>query len=152
VAAASLAVAALLSLPAFLYVRGADAPAELRFRIPMQLSAQAVSLNVAGVAAGALFNPLSIALLPDCPSIVFAARNAAAEPFSLYLRPSGNLAPQKLPDTEEASQVFWSADNRSIGFVAGGRLRRMRISGGTVEDVAPAPGFTGGTWNAKGVI
>jgi len=153
---ALLAVAVLLLagllVPAWLYLRGGKAPSELRFRVPMQLSAQADVLNIAGVASGGLFRPASFAVSPDGRTIAFVARRATGDPWFIFVRPVGGVVPQELAGTEDASQPFWSSDGRSIGFVAGTRLKKVEASGGPPQELCNAPDFVGGTWNSKGVI
>jgi Tol biopolymer transport system component len=152
-AAAVLLLAIGVSVPAFWYLRGEAAPAELRYRMPMQLTAAPGPIVVGGVAAGALFGLSSFALSPDGSALAFIARANAPEPFSLYVRPLGALAPQQLTATDEgAAQAFWSPDGRSIGFVSGGRLRKIAASGGPPQDLCPVDDFSGGAWNQDGVI
>src|SRR5262249_57722653 len=48
---------------------------------------------------------------------------------------------------------FWSPDGRSVGFFAGGKLKRIDIDGGSPKVLANAPApFSSGTWNANGII
>ena len=58
----------------------------------------------------------------------------------------------KLAGTDDAAQPFWSPDSRYIGFVAGGRLKRVSVSGGAPKDLGEAQGFSGGTWSREGTI
>ena len=53
---------------------------------------------------------------------------------------------------EGATYPFWSPDSRSIGFFAGGALKRLDLGGGAPQTLAPAIAGRGGTWNADGVI
>lgn len=134
-AAAALLTAIGVSAPAIWYLRGAAAPAELRYRVPIHVTAEPAPVGITAVAAGAQFGLSSFAVSPDGGSLAFIARANAADPFSLYVRPLGVLAPQQLTTTDEgAAQPFWSADGRSIAFVSGGRLRTIVASGG------PPPG------------
>lgn len=152
-AAAALLTAIGVSTPAIWYLRGEAAPAELRYRFPIQLTAQAAPVVVAGVAAGALFGLSSFAVSPDGASLAFTARPNASDPFTLYVRPIGALVPQALTTTDEgAAQAFWSADGASIAFVSGGRLRKIAASGGPPQDLCPVADFYGGAWNDQGVI
>ena len=152
-AAAALLVAIGVSVPAVWYLRGQAAPAELRYRMPIQLTAAPAPATVGGVAAGALFGLSSFALSPDGNALAFIARATGPEPFSLYVRPLGALAPQQLTATDEgAANTFWSADGRSIGFVSGGRLRKIAASGGPPQDLCAVDDFYGGAWNQDGVI
>lgn len=152
-AAVALLMAIGVSVPAIWHLRGEDAAFELRYRMPMQLTAEPAPTNVGGVAAGVLFGLSSFALSPDGGSLAFMARATAPEPFSLYVRPLGALAAQALTVTDEgAAQPFWSADGRSIGFVSGGRLRKIAASGGPPQDLCAVDDFFGGAWNQDGTI
>jgi Tol biopolymer transport system component len=62
------------------------------------------------------------------------------------------LDARELEDTDGARQPFWSPDSRSIGFFAGGDLRRVDVSGGTVSTLAPAPEPRGGAWTTDDTI
>ncbi len=57
-----------------------------------------------------------------------------------------------LSGTEAASSPFWSADDRSIGFFARGKLKTIEAAGGPVVTICDAPGSRGGTWNQSGII
>jgi Tol biopolymer transport system component len=69
----------------------------------------------------------------------------------LWLRSLSTTAAQPLAGTEGGSYPFWSPDGRSIGFFAGGALKRLDL-GGAPQTLAPATNGGGGTWNADGVI
>jgi Tol biopolymer transport system component len=62
------------------------------------------------------------------------------------------VASRRLAGTDDAEQLFWSPDSRYVGFVAGGKLKKVEAVGGPPQDVADAKGFTGGTWNRDGII
>jgi Tol biopolymer transport system component len=152
-AAAAMLIAIGVSVPAIAYWRGDAAPAELRYRMPMQLTAAPAPISVAGVGNGALFGFSSFAVSPDGTAVTFIARTVVADPFSLYVRPLGALVPQVLTGTDEgAAQPFWSADGRSIAYVSGGRLRKIAASGGPPQDLCAVEDFSGGAWNRDGVI
>jgi Tol biopolymer transport system component/tRNA A-37 threonylcarbamoyl transferase component Bud32 len=139
VAIAALAVGLLLTTamatPAYLYLRGSAPPEEFRFRVP------AVGLN-----------PADIAISPDGESIAMVARPGTSEPSSIYVRPVASVTFQKLAGTDDASQPFWSPDSRSIGFVAGGRLKKVEAAGTPPQDITAVTGFFGGTWSKDGTI
>jgi Tol biopolymer transport system component len=88
------------------------------------------------------------ALSPDGQSLVYT--NAAR----LWLRPLSAEAASPLTGTEGATAPFWSPDNRSIGFFADGKLKRLDVSGGSVQTVQDFPGATnvGASWNADNLI
>ena len=96
------------------------------------------------------------ALSPDGRALVFQA--TADGKTQLWLRPMDSETATPLAGTENVavengSVPFWSPDSRSVGFFAGGQLKRIDIAGGLVQALAEAPMNTrGGAWNAEGTI
>ena len=84
-------------------------------------------------------------------TLVFVATNSEGRDL-LWVRPLDALEAQSIAGTEGASSPFWSADDRSIGFFAGGKLRTIDAVGGPVVTICDAPGPRGGTWNQNGII
>ena len=102
------------------------------------------------IATPQTFAPGSFAISPDGRSIVFVAQKDSAG--VLWLRTMDAASARPLPGTENANLPFWSPDSRSIGFGAGGQLKRIDVAGGLPQVIAPAPIFRGGAWNKKGDI
>jgi eukaryotic-like serine/threonine-protein kinase len=98
----------------------------------------------------ATVQPSSFALSPDGRQIVFVASDDKAS--HLWLRSLSTTTAQTLAGTEGASYPFWSPDSKSVGFFAGGALKRLDLGGGAPQTLAPAINGSGGTWNADGVI
>jgi Tol biopolymer transport system component len=94
--------------------------------------------------------PMEFALSPNGRHIVFAA--AGDGPQRLWLRALDSTEAQPMAGTEGADYSFWSPESRSIGFFAGGKLKRVDIAGGPPQVIADAPLGRGGTWNADGTI
>ena len=88
---------------------------------------------------------------PDGKSIAFVAVDSSGQ-SRLYLRALDAVAAEALPDTEGATQPFWSPDSTALGFFAGARLRTIAVRGGRARTLAAAPVPRGGTWNADGLI
>src|SRR5439155_24385515 len=59
---------------------------------------------------------------------------------------------QPLPGTEEGQYPFWSPDSRYIGFFAQGKLKKIAVTGGPVQNLCDAADGRGGAWNREGVI
>jgi serine/threonine protein kinase len=95
-------------------------------------------------------NDRSLALSPDGLKIVFAARSEGQSRLSLRALDSPEARP--LPGTERATSPFWSPDNRSIGFFADSRLKRIDIAEGSVRTLASTPAPGGGDWGKGGTI
>jgi serine/threonine protein kinase len=91
-----------------------------------------------------------ISLSPDGKHVVVTD---PGQRYRLWLRSLDQLDGQSLPGTEGASSPFWSPDSRYIGFVAGGKLKKMDLFGTPPQTISDAPiGSGGGTWNSDGVI
>ena len=95
-------------------------------------------------------DPTSFALSPDGRQIVFEASNESGS--SLWLRSLAATTAQPLGGTDGARYPFWAYDSRSIGFFAGGALKRLDLGGGVPQTLAPAQFGRGGMWNADGGI
>ena len=134
--AMAVVVAAALAVPTLRHLREAPPPPppETRTEIGTPTTAR----------------PGMFALSPDGRQIVFVASGDGAS--RLWLRPLGATTAQALAGTEGATWPFWSPDGRSVGFFAGGALKRLDLGGGAPQTLAPATNGSGGTWNAEGII
>jgi len=84
-------------------------------------------------------------------TLAFVATNSEGRDL-VWVRPLDASEAQSLAGTDGASFPFWSADDRSIGFFAGGKLKSVGAAGGPVLTICDAPGPRGGTWNHSGDI
>ena len=91
------------------------------------------------------------AISADGRTLAFIAANAKGETL-LHIRPLDSLEARALPGTENAGRPFWSPDSKSLGFVGGGKLKRVEVMGGSPVVLCDAPLGRGGTWNEDGVI
>ena len=87
---------------------------------------------------------------PDGRHVVYIASLEGRS--QLWLRRLSAGAAQALHGTDSAFHPFWSPDSRFIGYFAGGKLRKIDISGGPPQTICDAPNGRGGTWNREGVI
>jgi serine/threonine protein kinase len=71
----------------------------------------------------------TLAISPNGRSIVFAAA-ATGEATRLWVRPLDSLVATVPAGTENARMPFWSPDSASVGFFAGGKLKRVAVQGG----------------------
>jgi Tol biopolymer transport system component len=92
----------------------------------------------------------AVAASPDGRLIAYSASDGGST--SVFVRPVDTEIAQKLAGTEGAGRVFWSPDSKSVGFVAGGKLKKIEASGGPPQNICETPDLLGGTWNADGVI
>ena len=88
----------------------------------------------------------SLAIAPDGQTLVF--RGATAGVVQLFRRGMAEIDVIPLPDTVGAGSPFFSADGRSVGFVANGQIKRIGLAGGSAVTVGNLPpgGFFGATW------
>jgi eukaryotic-like serine/threonine-protein kinase len=93
---------------------------------------------------------MSFAISPDGRRLVFVAGQQESKRLWVRSLDSANAAP--LLDTEGATWPFWSPNSRSIGFFAGGKLKRIDLDGGRPRVLADASEARGGTWNNDDVI
>ncbi len=137
---AFLALALVAAVPfAVLYSRRAPVAEEretLRFIIPVPEKALTIGPPV---------------ISPDGRSLVYRLNTEDGKEL-LWVRPLSSLDARPLAGTEGAIQPFWSPDSRSIGFFAGGKLRRIDLSGGALQTLCDAPSNPSGTWSRDGVI
>ena len=92
-----------------------------------------------------------VAVSHDGRMLTFVATTAEGQDM-VWVRPLGDLKARALAGTEGASNPFWSPDDRSIGFFAGGRLKTTEAGGGPVVTICHVTGSRGGTWSQSGVI
>src|SRR5438128_5140321 len=93
----------------------------------------------------------SFAISPDGLRLAFVATDASGKTL-LWIRPFDSINAQPLSGTEEATQPFWSPDSRFIGFFAGGKLKKIEVTGGPAQTLCNATAPRGATWNRDGVI
>ncbi len=124
-----------MAVPAYRYLQGPAEPDEIRYRIP---------------AVGMFAADMSIS--PDGQMIAMTARPGQDAP-SLYVRSVNAVTFRKLEGTDNATQPFWSPDSSTIGFVAGGRLKKVAAAGTPPQEIGALEGtFFGGTWGGDGTI
>jgi eukaryotic-like serine/threonine-protein kinase len=97
----------------------------------------------------------SLTVSPDGRRIAFIAADAQGQNL-VWVRDLSENAPRPLAGTEGAfagSPPFWSPDGQSLAFVAGRRLKRIRVAAGGVVTLADVPGAVmGGSWGRDGTI
>jgi serine/threonine protein kinase len=97
------------------------------------------------------FTQGAMALSPDGRRLVFVAQSSDGRNL-LWVRPLSSLKAQPLNGTEGASFPFWSPDSAFVGFFAGGKLRKIDVTGGPPQTLCDAPAGRGGSWARGGTI
>ncbi len=92
----------------------------------------------------------SLALSPDGRQLVFAASTEAKQ--QLYVRRMNEFEATAIPGTEGGGSPFFSADGKSLGFLANGKVKVISLSGGTPAELADCSGFQGAVWGRDGTI
>jgi serine/threonine-protein kinase len=93
----------------------------------------------------------SAILSPDGKLLAFVASTESA-PARLYLRRLDHLDATPLAGTEDALSPFFSPDGQWIAFFAGGKLKKVSVTGGAPITLCDAPNGRGGTWGDNNVI
>src|SRR5207253_469247 len=93
----------------------------------------------------------TVTVSPDGRRLAFIATDAMGKTL-LWVRPLDSLAAQPLAGTDDASYPFWSPDSRFIGFFAGGKLKKIEVTGGLASPLCNATSGRGGAWNRDDVI
>ncbi len=70
-----------------------------------------------------------MALSKDGSHLAYAATQG--DTAQLYLRSMDQLEAKPIPETEDATHPFFSPDGQWLGFFAGGKLKKVSVSGGT---------------------
>ena len=139
IALVGLAAAAAMAVPAVRYFRATPpTPSEPPPTLRLEVSTPPT------------FDPISMAISPDGRRLTFVSSDNGTP--RLWLRPLDSATAQPLPGTEGAVYPFWSPDSRTIGFGAGGKLKRIDIGGGQPQELTDTPGYRGGAWSREGVI
>jgi serine/threonine protein kinase len=120
---------------------------------PHEITAVRLSLGLPeGVTLHRNWHPFEhIALSPDGQSLAFAATDASGQ-SSLWIRRLSSSEAQHVDKSEGALLPFWSPDSQFIGFWAGGKLKKVRPSGGATEAIYTVPEIAQGAWGPDGTI
>jgi Tol biopolymer transport system component len=92
----------------------------------------------------------SLTLSPDGSRLIYVS--LAGDERVLSLREMHRGEVRVLGDTEGAYRPFFSPDGEWVGFFAGGKLKKVSLSGGSAIDLAAAPIGLGGAWSEDGHI
>jgi len=92
-----------------------------------------------------------VAVSPDGTMIAFSARVGGG--IRLSIRRIDDLEATDVAGSDGANGPFFSPDGRWLGFFAGGKLKKVSLSGGMPIDIADVPGAAlGASWGANDTI
>ena len=126
--------------------RKASPPAPLR--VSAELGADASLVIASGGGAGGNAAVVS----PDGSQLAFVALPHGGGPPRLYVRRLDQLTATPLAGTEGAVGPFFSPDGQWLSFFAGGKLKKIAVTGGAPVALADAPSARGGSWTEDGTI
>jgi serine/threonine-protein kinase len=92
-----------------------------------------------------------VAISPDGSRLVYVATRGGGVP-QLYLRAMDSLDARLIPGTDGATTPFFSPDGLWVGFFAGGKLKKISLSGGAALPLGDAVNPRGASWSALGTI
>ena len=115
---------------------------------PVRLSAE---IGVDATLGGTGAPGANLALSPDGNLLVFAAQRTTG-PSQLYVRRVDQLRAIELSGTDDGRNPFFSPDGQWIGFFAGGKLKKMSITGGAAVTLCDAANNRGAAWGEDGTI
>jgi eukaryotic-like serine/threonine-protein kinase len=93
----------------------------------------------------------TIAVSPDGRRLAFVATDSSGK-NQIWIRGLDSLNNRALSGTDGAEYPFWSPDGNSLGFFAGGKLKRISLSNEEPETLCDAAHPSGGTWSKNDVI
>lgn len=100
---------------------------------------------------GHSFVPFDFAVSPDGSRLAFTATSADGV-TTLWVRSLAGDSSQEFAGTEGAGFPFWSPDGREVGFFTAGKLKKIDLATGGVQNVCDALRGRGGTWSREGTI
>jgi eukaryotic-like serine/threonine-protein kinase len=95
-------------------------------------------------------NGSAVALSPDGTLLAYVARQGGTQ--EIYLRAMDSLEARPIPGTEEAINPLFSPDSEWVGFFAGGKLKKVSVSGGAAVTLGDAVAGRGASWGSQGMI
>ena len=119
------------------------APASAPVRLNADLGADASLYTSEGV---------SLTLSSDGSVLAFTAKKIDGSVSSLYVRRLGQLVAVPLSGTDGAYSPFFSPDGQWLAFFAGGKLKKISVTGGAAVALCDAPNGRGGSWAEDGTI
>jgi serine/threonine protein kinase/Tol biopolymer transport system component len=115
------------------------------------VSRLAITLSPGQQLAG-LDSGLALAISPDGTHLAYVARQGGVQ--QIYLRSMDSLVANPLPGTEGGTTPFFSPNSQWVGFFAGGRLKKVLVTGGATLDlgIVGATNGAGASWGDQGII
>jgi eukaryotic-like serine/threonine-protein kinase len=95
-------------------------------------------------------NMAPLAIAPNGQTVAFAGLRAGRA--QLFVNDLSTGVTKPLDGTDDARSPFFSPDGRWIGFFARGKLKKVTVSGASLQEIANAADARGGAWAVDDVI
>ena len=133
--------AAIVALAVYAWVHGGVRPGPSARRSVLALPLTQPVVDAPG---------LTFALSPDGNSFVYVGRSQSSQ--ELYVRGMEAMEGTVIPGTQGATTPFFSPDGQWVGFMAGGKIRKVPIRGGRVETMSDSGAGRGASWGENGIV
>jgi len=97
-----------------------------------------------------LINGPAVAISPDGTHLAYVARQGGIQ--QLYLRAMDSLEARPIPGTFGAFNPFFSPDDQWLAFFAGGKLKKVHVTGGAALNLGDVTFPYGASWGGHGKI
>jgi serine/threonine-protein kinase len=94
----------------------------------------------------------AVVLSPDGTTLAFRGRIAETDKPRIFLRRLSQHEASPIAGTEDVLEIVFSRDGEWIAFNAGGKLKKVRVTGGDVVTICDVTLFRGGDWTEDGHI
>ena len=92
----------------------------------------------------------AVAISPDATQLAYIATQGGTQ--QLYLRAMDSLEAKPIPDTQGATEPFFSPDGQWLGFFGSGKLKKISLHGGPAVSLSDAVIPRGATWGSHGTV
>jgi len=116
---------------------------ELVLRVPIDVPRYASS----GMPIGA-----GVAISRTGSMIAYIAGSSSGAGQQLFIRAADDVRPRALAGTETAQSLWFSPDDKWLGYWVSDTLQKVSVDGGSPVQLAEMPQFRGASWSATGVI
>ena len=117
--------------------------------VPGRVCRLSVTLPPGQELAG-LINGPAVAISPSGAHLAYVARQGGIQ--QLYLRAMDSLETRPIPGTFGAFNPFFSPDDQWLAFFAGGKLKKVHVTGGAALNLGDVTFPYGASWGGHGKI
>jgi Tol biopolymer transport system component/predicted Ser/Thr protein kinase len=117
--------------------------------VPQSVTRTIINLPLGQQLVGFDVGP-AVVLSPDGTHLAYVASQGGTQ--QVYLSPMDRLEAWPIPGTEGATEPFFSPNGQWLGFFAGGKLKKILVSGGEGLSLADVSTPRGASWDSRGMI